>query len=94
MFIGSTPVKLNDDDSYYRIATHPITTLNGNTLATQNCLVKNAKKEWSISSAGICSRKGYYLALRAYLLENLDKEIAFPIKVKGKTLQLKKFRED
>lgn len=94
MFIGSTPVKLNDDDSYYRIATHPITTLNGNTLATQNCLVKNAKKEWSISSAWICSRKGYYLALRAYLLENLDKEIAFPIKVKGKTLQLKKFRED
>lgn len=94
MFIWSTPIKLNDDESYFRITTHPITTLNGNTLATQNCLVKNSKKEWTISTAWVCARKGYYLALRAYLLENLDKEIAFPLKLKDKTLQLKKFRED
>lgn len=94
VFIGSSPINLDDWKDYFRVAVHPLVTMNGNSLATQNCLVKNNKKEWSVSSAGICARKGYFLALRAFLLETLDKEIAFPLKLKGKVMQLKKFKAE
>lgn len=68
-------------------ATYPI--ISNNEPVT--CL-KNNWGKWEIETAGICARKWMYLALRSYLLESLDKTIAFPMVYwENKKVYLKKF---
>lgn len=72
---------------------NPLITWEWKNLKWENCLSK-VNKDRKISAQGVCSRKWYFLALRTFLLETLDKDIAFPIKIDWKEYQLKKFNKD
>lgn len=91
-YLSDSPDRIDNTLDQY-VTTLPILTWEWNALAWENCLNKNWDKR-TISLSGICARKWYYLALRTFINETLDKGIAFPIKIGNDEFQLKKFTKD